>query len=290
MGVKKKHIPIHRMEEFSSRLFHIEKADKTSTADKDAILLGAHRDDHYIFIFQESGSSGIMVDFTTYRSQKNMLFFVLPGQVHSYLGASKNASGWFIAVDTTLVPGLFRGLFEDPLLIQKPLQVEEAGRTSLLQCLQLLYTVFRQGPDLAYSRQVAHALLSSFCGLVAGVYKDQLGEGDEKPSRAITIAGQFRKLLAGNYKSMKSPAEYASSLNLSLSYLNEVVKNGTGFSVSHWIQHEIILEARRLLYHSEYSVKEIAHELGYEDHTYFSRLFKKVVHKTPGEFRRRYRE
>lgn len=64
----------------------------------------------------------------------------------------------------------------------------------------------------------------------------------------------------------------------------------TGFSVSHWIHHEIVLEAKRLLYHSEYSVKEIAHELGYEDHAYFSRLFKEVVRQTPGEFRRRYRE
>ena len=55
-------------------------------------------------------------------------------------------------------------------------------------------------------------------------------------------------------------------------------------------QQEIMLEAKRLLYHSNCSVKEIAHELGYEDHTYFSRLFKKTVGDTPGEFRRHYRE
>ena len=89
---------------------------------------------------------------------------------------------------------------------------------------------------------------------------------------------------------MKSPAEYAAALNLSLSYLNEAVKACTGFAVSYWIQYEVILEAKRLLYHTDYNVKEIANELGYEDHAYFSRLFKKMVVQTPVEFRRRYRE
>jgi len=75
----------------------------------------------------------------------------------------------------------------------------------------------------------------------------------------------------------------------SLSYLNEAVKETTGFTVSHWIQQQIMLEAKRLLYYSECSAKEIAHELGYEDHTYFSRLFKKTVGRTPIEFRGLYR-
>jgi AraC-like DNA-binding protein len=49
-----------------------------------------------------------------------------------------------------------------------------------------------------------------------------------------------------------------------------------------------MLEAKRLLYHSQSSIKEIAYELGYEDHTYFSRLFKKTVGRTPGAFRGQY--
>jgi YesN/AraC family two-component response regulator len=78
-------------------------------------------------------------------------------------------------------------------------------------------------------------------------------------------------------------------LHLSISYLNEIDKETTGFTVSYWIQQEVVLEAKRLLYYSQCSVKEIAHALGYADHTYFSRLFKKVEGRTPGEFREMYR-
>jgi AraC family transcriptional activator of pobA len=73
--------------------------------------------------------------------------------------------------------------------------------------------------------------------------------------------------------SRPNAGRYAQSLNISTPYLNECVKNTTGFSVSHHIQERIILEAKRLLYHSNKSVKEIATELGYDDYPYFSRLF-----------------
>ena len=84
---------------------------------------------------------------------------------------------------------------------------------------------------------------------------------------------------------MKSPAEYAKTLNISSAYLNECVKSTTGNSVSYYIQQRIILEAKRLLYHSGKSVKEIAVELGYDDYPYFSRLFSKVTGMTALAFR-----
>jgi len=57
------------------------------------------------------------------------------------------------------------------------------------------------------------------------------------------------------------------------------------YSVSHHTQQRIILEAKRLLYHSAKSVKEISFELGYEDYPYFLRLFSKVTGVTPLSFR-----
>ena len=84
---------------------------------------------------------------------------------------------------------------------------------------------------------------------------------------------------------MKSPSEYADKLNLSTAYLNECVKNTTGYSVSYHIQQRVILEAKRLLYYSDKSVKEIAAELGYDDYPYFSRLFTKIAGITALAFR-----
>ena len=78
---------------------------------------------------------------------------------------------------------------------------------------------------------------------------------------------------------------YAKCLNISTPYLNECVKRTTGYSVSYHIHQRVILEAKRLLYHSDKSVKEIAGELGYDDYSYFIRLFVKVTGMTPLTFR-----
>ncbi|WP_228377142.1 helix-turn-helix domain-containing protein [Chryseobacterium sp. FH2] len=62
-------------------------------------------------------------------------------------------------------------------------------------------------------------------------------------------------------------------------------KNTTGLSVSQHIQNRIVLEAKRLLYHTDKSVKEISFELGYDDYPYFSRFFTKAAGMSALKFR-----
>ncbi len=68
---------------------------------------------------------------------------------------------------------------------------------------------------------------------------------------------------------MKSPSQYAAALNISPAWLNEVVKETTGFPVSHWIHQEIILEIKRMLYYTGNTVKEIAHLLGMRPYLFY---------------------
>ena len=56
------------------------------------------------------------------------------------------------------------------------------------------------------------------------------------------------------------------------------------------IKDRIILEAKRLLAHSDLNVKEIAYDLGYDDPAYFNRLFAKVSEIAPAEFRKQYKK
>ena len=133
-----------------------------------------------------------------------------------------------------------------------------------------------------------HGLLRDGCNvlvaLVISQYLEQTKSID-KLSRFEIVTKAFRKTLEHNYIAEKRPVDYAQKLNISTPYLNECVKNTTGFSVSHHIQERIILEAKRLLYYSHKSVKEIASELGFDDYPYFSRLFTKVTGMTALAFR-----
>jgi AraC-like DNA-binding protein len=216
-----------------------------------------------------------------------MIMCVAPGEVHGYYGIDEAVTGWFMALDPGIVPEAFRMVLEDPFLSRPPLAIGAEGMAELISCLELIDTLQRRTAS-AYTRHAIYSLLSSFTAMVTGLYADRVEGAAATVTRAQQITRAFRQLLAAEYKTLKSPSDYAAAMHLSPSYLNEAVKEATGFNVGYWIQKQIALEAKRLLYYGKCSVKEIAHELGYEDHTYFSRLFKKMVGKTPGEFRSRY--
>ena len=74
-------------------------------------------------------------------------------------------------------------------------------------------------------------------------------------------------------------------MNISPVYLNEIVKDITGQSSGQYIKNEIVLLAKRELFHTSDSIKEIAYRLGFTDSAYFTRLFTDVAGVSPGKFR-----
>ena len=63
------------------------------------------------------------------------------------------------------------------------------------------------------------------------------------------------------------------------------MKELTGLSSSQYIKNEIILLAKRELFHTSDSVKEIAYRLGFTDNAYFTRLFTETAGISPNKFR-----
>ena len=224
-----------------------------------------------------------MIDFNEVVFRPQMLYYVLPGQVHHGI-SSERAGGWFIAVDTMLIPPDCRKVFEGSLALQQPYFLNDNQMEQCRSLLNLLQQRYEDDDQMPFNLSVVHSLLQSFMGIAAGFYTCPENPNVQM-SRPMEIVQQFKRLLVDNICSVKSPSAYAGMLKVSESYLNESLKKITGLSVSYWIVNEVMLEAKRLLYYSQLNVKEIAHRLGYDDHTYFSRIFKKSEGITPLSFR-----
>lgn len=281
----KQHIPIHKLDESDGlglKMFHFESESRER-----ATLLGAHRDDHYIFLLQEQGHTGVMLDFKTVTLEGAGLLYILPGQVHHIL-FSELSSGWFVAISTHLVPEEYRQVLEHAVVGQDAVILNEMQQEKFRACIQLINERYME-INQPLSKQILYSMISAYIGMFAETYLQDHKSAGQQNSRPVQLTRQFRNLLLQNFKTIKGPAEYAAMLNISLTYLNEVVKSITGFPVSYWIHHELILEARRLLYYTDLSLKEIAFSLGFADHTYFSRLFTKTAGISAGKFRRSYR-
>jgi AraC family transcriptional activator of pobA len=280
-----KTIPVHKISDRNESGFEIHYTSDEElrrAGDK----LGIHRDDHYLFFVIETGSADINVDFCDIILPNQSVYYLLPGQVHQRMNG-KDAKGWFIAVDTGLIAKEFREIFEDHLLMQQPYQLTDERYQQCYKLLHLLNDTYKSNSSEPFYLQNVYALLNSFLATIAASYS-KLCTAEKASSRPKQIAQDFKRLLSGNFITEKSPTAYAQMLNISGTYLNESLNKITGMPVSYWITHEVMLEAKRLLYYTQLTVKEIAHQLGYDDHTYFSRLFKNTVNKTPLEFRDSY--
>jgi YesN/AraC family two-component response regulator len=84
---------------------------------------------------------------------------------------------------------------------------------------------------------------------------------------------------------MPSVKYLAGKVNLSPSYLSDLLKRETGLNAQDHIHYFVIEQAKNILLQTNQSVSEIAYSLGFEYPQYFSRLFKQKTGKTPLEYR-----
>lgn len=80
--------------------------------------------------------------------------------------------------------------------------------------------------------------------------------------------------------------ELANLVCTSKDHFIRLFKKGTGITPVQYINKKKIEKAQLLLITEELPIKEIAFMLSYEDHSYFNRLFRKMVGMSPLEYRK----
>jgi len=279
-------IPLDRLQNKTSLGVQVKPLLPDESFAQKARALGAHRDDHYIFLLLCAGSGTLMVDLQDITLRAGQILYVLPGQLHYHIQTQK-AAGWFAAIDRSLIPQGCRNIFEGRLTMQSPCSLSDITLNELLQLLNMLEKRCSPGAKAQRYEPVIHSLVQSFLWLVADAC--EAGPTDKILSRPAELCRQFRFLLSEHFRTLKSPSAYAAKLHVSASYLNEAIRGVTGLPCSYWIKQEILMEAKRLLYRSELTVKEIALDLGYEDPAYFSRFFHKAAGTSAQAFRTAYK-
>jgi AraC-like DNA-binding protein len=106
----------------------------------------------------------------------------------------------------------------------------------------------------------------------------------------LSKAIEFEMLIEKHFKELKSAGDYAKKLNITEKHLNRITRSCFNKTSTQLIAERIILEAKRLLIHTQLQVTQIGYELGYADKSYFVRFFKKNAGETPMEFLRGYKK
>jgi len=116
------------------------------------------------------------------------------------------------------------------------------------------------------------------------------------PHAAVAAPGQLTaSVLEGRVQKILRMAESRTTLNirdlalevrLSSSYLQRLFKHETGVSMGEWLSERRLQKAAHLLANSYMSVKEIAHNVGYEHASSFIRAFERRFRQAPARYRK----
>lgn len=260
--------------------------DETAQPEHDQFT--PHRDTHYLLALVTQGAARLNLDFEEVTVAAPALLIVFPGQVHYFL-EQHDLRGWAISFDPTLMEPDFEPVLSRGNTGPLPLQASTPFYGQLTALMELLEGLMSNATD-AYTSRTASALLKGLLSLIAGQLNTASADVAAKLRRAVLIEQGFRQLLEQHFIDWKQPAQYADQLAITVSHLNDTVKEVTGLSVSTHIQQRAILEAKRLLYFTQHSAREIGYELGYDEPVYFGKLFKKVTGLTPLAFRQQFRQ
>lgn len=91
--------------------------------------------------------------------------------------------------------------------------------------------------------------------------------------------------ISQNYSNQITLNDVANYVHLNPAYFSTVFKKASGYSFSYYLNSVRIEESKRLLSNTDYSILDIAIASGFQDQSYFTKIFKKITGLTPKQFR-----
>lgn len=249
------------------------------------------RNNYFSLILVTHGNGKLKADFTDYNFEENSLFAFSPYQPYMFTTdtALKGVAIYFHPEffciykhhkEVSCNGVLYNNIYQPPFVTVD----ESSGATFKMLAEQIKAEM--QKPELAQ-----HELLVSYLKIflinAARLKTQQQPAAAEsvKDNKEPFILQKLKDAIEANFKTKHSPADYAEMLYISPKALAKITKSHFNKTLSSLINERIIIEAKRELYLTDKTVKEIAWELGYEDEYYFSRFFKVNADISPQLYR-----
>lgn len=239
----------------------------------------------YALFWIVEGAGWHHIDFDAYEIRPNSLFLMRPGQTH-FFNVQQAISGYnfFFNEDWLHLDNVSRQTAKLFYMVeQRPVLYPNPEQSSLLTQAfeQSLYEFSSVRLGKAEALQCLFQLL--LIHVQRAHHQAHMLNHTEAESHLST---EFYHLVGQQFNTTHRLADYARALGVSTGYLNRKVKAATGMAAGHLIRQRLLIEAKRLLVHTDQSATEIAHTIGFEDSAYFGRFFKRATGVTPLSFRR----
>jgi AraC-like DNA-binding protein len=203
------------------------------------------------------------------------VFLLYPGMWHRY--KPKKSTGWterWVGFSGNIANQFLSNGFFEP---NTPI-ISKCNQSTVLNHFNSLFKLFDE-ETFGFQRLASGICIQLMAELI------NIKNAGNNIKKLNSIVSRAKKEMYKNINGTINLPKIASDLGVSYSKFRVDFRNQTGISP---LQYHLLLKiekSKELLLNSNKTQKEIAYELGFESHFYFSRLFKSKTALTPKQYR-----
>lgn len=265
-----------------------------SSTDADSMVINPHWHKEYELLLVQSGSAAFSINDHRFDISCGDIVFIRSGCLHSACVTSTDEPFSFTAIvfdeamlgskaedniEIYYIDAVRKGQLTFPELINK----KDSIAPGISQDISRIDEAFvHKAP--AYEL-LSKALLFNIWYRLSS-HPAQIKESDKTGSGNITLVKSILTFLQQNYMDEITLADLSSRFGISQGYLCRLFKKSVNMSVIDYLNYCRIQKAAGMLTTTTFSVSEIASNCGYNNISYFNKVFLGFMHQTPTKFRR----
>lgn len=277
-----------RMEDH--KIIHYSDGDISLMTDiNDLSELNGIKSDSYLFLASRKGRLQIDINGNTHTIKEGERLTVLPQNFTDNILVSVDADIVMLRLSVRIVSDLMREHIDK---WNRMIYICKAYRMSAVKNLeeqmQFYYRLIlskTMNPDQKYHKEIIRTIIKAILlEMLSNMETDrcQSAEGENKTQFQFN---RFLQILSSEDVKHRPIDFYADKLCISAKYLSVICSKVSGKSARQWIDEYTVEDIRYHLFNTDYSIKEIAYRLGFENLSFFGKYVKRHFDKSPSELR-----
>lgn len=246
--------------------------------------------DYYEIIYVFEGKGSFFIENSKYELRENDIIIINSNELHRLETAAKEKIKVIsVYFNSSLIAGPQRNNFDFDYLV--PFSYSESnfnrqisGNDKISAEIFALITKIGnewRNKEKYFKLAIKNNLLELLLILLRHYQIQDSIYGTEVPMHHFNLYKEVLTYIGNNYKKKISNVHCANLMNVSTSYFCRLFKKITGMPLTEYVQRYRIEKSKQLLIKNELSISQIAYESGFDNLSYYDRLFQRYVKMSP---------